>query len=133
MSGETNLALLLQSMEPKIVDGEFVFISIADGQYGQCQTLQPKAMFIEDEGMTLVVPKQLAQQQGYPYHSVFKCITLTVHSSLDAVGLTAAFANILKQQHISANVIAGFYHDHIFVPSHQAKQALAALTASDNN
>ena len=97
---------------------------------GQCTSLDPKAMFMEEEGMTLVVPKQAAQQHGYTYDSVFKCITLTVHSSLDAVGLTAAFANTLKQNGMSANVIAGYYHDHIFVHTAKAEQALAALTSA---
>ncbi len=127
MSGQTNLTVLLKSIKPMKVEGEFVFIAVKSGQYGQLQQLRPKAMFIEEEGMTLVIPKKLAEQHGYAYASIFTCITLTVHSSLDAVGLTAAFTNKLKEKGISANVIAGFYHDHIFVHTEKSEQALAAL------
>lgn len=127
MSGETNLDILLSSMEPKLIAGEFVFVSICMGKYGDYAQLYPIAMFTEQEGMTLVLPRAAAEQAKLPFESVFKCITLTVHSSLDAVGLTAAFANKLAEYDISANVIAGFYHDHIFVQSHKAQKALAAL------
>ena len=54
-------------------------------------------------------------------------ISLNVHSSLDAVGLTAAFSNRLAEYGISANVVAGFYHDHIFVHSELAEKAIRAL------
>jgi hypothetical protein len=56
-------------------------------------------------------------------------ISLDVHSSLEAVGLTAAFATALGNEGISANVIAAYYHDHIFVPTADAERAVAALKA----
>ena len=127
MSGKKNLKKLLDSMEPKLQDGEYVFTCIVDGRYGDAAELAPIAMFMEDEGMTLVVPRFSADQQGLKYESVFKCITLTVHSSLDAVGLTAAFSNKLADSGLSANVIAGFFHDHIFVEADCAERAMAAL------
>jgi hypothetical protein len=46
---------------------------------------------------------------------------------LEAVGLTAAITSELATHGISANVIAGYYHDHIFVPSTRAHDALSAL------
>ena len=58
-----------------------------------------------------------------------RCITLTVHSSLEAVGLTAAIATELAGLGISANVVAAYYHDHVFVPCAQAEQAVAGLAA----
>lgn len=127
MAGETNLAILLQSMQPKLLDKEYVFTCIEGGRYGDLAELNPIAMFSEEEGMTLVLERHTAEAAGIAIDAVFKCITLTVHSSLDAVGLTAAFSNKLGEHGISANVIAGFYHDHIFVQSHKAKQAVAAL------
>ncbi|MBD1584782.1 ACT domain-containing protein [Pseudoalteromonas sp. S16_S37] len=127
MAGETNLEVLLSAMQPELLDTEFVFITIAGGQYGDAVNLSPKAMFLEQEGMTLVIPKRTADEFGHGYESVFQCITLNVHSSLDAVGLTAAFASKLAEHDISANVIAGYFHDHIFVQCDKAQQAMAAL------
>ncbi|OHU86686.1 MULTISPECIES: ACT domain-containing protein [Pseudoalteromonas] len=127
MNGETNLAILLKSMQPTLLAEEFVFITLQQGKYGDAAQLNPIAMFMESEGMTLVIPKARADQYQQAYSSVFKCITLNVHSSLDAVGLTAAFATRLTEEKISANVIAGFYHDHIFVQAHKAQDALVAL------
>ncbi|GAB5379137.1 MAG: ACT domain-containing protein [Aliiglaciecola sp.] len=127
MSGETNLDILLKSMSPQLNEGEFVFVSIENGRYGQLGELAPIAMFMETEGMTLVVPKSTADDSGFSYNSTFCCITLTIHSSLDAVGLTAAFASKLAEKDISANVIAGYYHDHIFVQSEKSEQAMSAL------
>ena len=127
MSGETNLAILLKSMKPKMLDTEYVFTCIKGGNYGDMAELQPIAMFHEDEGMTLVLSRESAETAGIAIDAVFKCITLTVHSSLDAVGLTAAFSNKLAEHGLSANVIAAYYHDHIFVQSDKAESALAAL------
>lgn len=127
MSGITDLDVLLQNMEPQIREGEFVFCTDKSQDYELVARLKPIASFLEDEGMTLVLEKHVAQQHGYQFDSVFKAITLTVHSSLDAVGLTAAVANKLADKGISANVIAAYYHDHVFVQLDKAEQAVAAL------
>ncbi|RMZ62486.1 ACT domain-containing protein, partial [Vibrio anguillarum] len=89
--------------------------------------LEPVATFQEREGLTLVVEQQKAVAAQLDFESVFSLITLTVHSSLEAVGLTAAFATKLASYGISANVIAGYYHDHIFVQQEKAEKAMAAL------
>lgn len=127
MAGETNLGKLLACMSPEVLEHEYVFCSIADAAYGDLKELKPLAAFTETEGLTLVVPKTQADAHGLAYESVFKGITLTVHSSLDAVGLTAAVASKLAEHGISANVIAAYYHDHIFVQAARVEQALAAL------
>ncbi len=127
MSGEKNLQKLLDSMKPVLRDEEYIFTYVEGGKYGDKSDLSPLAMFLEDEAMTLVVPRASADKNGLSYDSVFKCITLSVHSSLDAVGLTASFSNKLAEHGISANVIAGYYHDHIFVQSECAERAMAAL------
>ncbi|MGX9462600.1 ACT domain-containing protein [Shewanella sp. A14] len=126
MVGETNLTALLASMSPVLLDDEYVFCSV-QGQYGDYQALSPLATFRESEGLTLVVTKAAAVAEGLSFESVFKGITLTVHSSLDAVGLTAAVAAKLTEKGISANVIAAYYHDHIFVQSEKAVLAIEAL------
>lgn len=127
MSGETDLDRLLARLSPRLVDGEFVFLSFVDARYGDRAELEPLAAVSEAEGLTLIVPRQRADAHGQAYESVFRAITLQVHSSLDAVGLTAAFAGKLAERGISANVIAGFYHDHIFVRRDAAASALEAL------
>jgi hypothetical protein len=128
MTGERNLVKLLQSMSPELIDGEFVFCSFQDACYGDHSNLKPVAAFSELEGLTLVVPRAKADEQDLGYESTFRCISLSVHSSLDAIGLTAAFSAKLTEHGISANVIAGYYHDHIFVQSRLAQRALDALS-----
>lgn len=84
----------------------------------------PIASFQEREGLTLVVTAENAAACGLDYQGVFRCISLQVHSSLEAVGLTAIVSGKLAAYEISANVIAGYYHDHIFVPEQFADEAL---------
>jgi hypothetical protein len=127
MTGEYNLQKLLSSMSPKLIVGEFVFVSIKGAVYGDHARLEPIAMVVESEGLTLVISRANADQGSLSYQTVFKCIALEVHSSLDAVGLTAAFSTKLGQCGISTNVIAGYFHDHIFVQAEYADKAVAAL------
>lgn len=127
MAGEQNLEKLLKNMSPELMKGEYIFCSFADAQYGDYAELNPIAFIREIEGLSLVIPKSKADEFGYRYESVFKGITLNIHSSLDAVGLTAIFSNKLSEYGISANVIAGYYHDHIFVQSKLALKAIDAL------
>jgi len=127
MAGETSLAVLLNSLSPKLHDKEYVFLSFPNATYGDYAELSPIALFAESEGMTLVVPKSSADSHQLNYEGIYSCITITVHSSLEAVGLTAALANTLTENAISANVIAAFYHDHIFVPLKKTEQAMKAL------
>ena len=127
MTGEKNLDKLLSAMSPALIAGEFVFCSFEKACYGDHSELDPIAAFTESEGLTLVIPKSKADEHGIKYESVFRCITLTVHSSLDAVGLTAAFSSKLAEHGISANVMAGYFHDHIFVQNKLAEKAIAAI------
>nr|WP_302848565.1 ACT domain-containing protein [Rhodobacter calidifons] len=54
---------------------------------------------------------------------------MTVQSDLAAVGLTAAFAGALGREGISCNVVAGYHHDHLFVPWDRRWDAMVALRA----
>jgi hypothetical protein len=127
VTGETDLEKLLASMSPILMDGEYVFCSFQNAQYGDRPELGPFASCIEPEGLTLIVPRPRADANGLGYETVFKGITLRIHSSLDAVGLTAAVSAKLTEYGISANVIAGYFHDHIFVQSEHAEKAMTAL------
>ncbi len=127
MSGEKNLERLLSAMSPELLPGEFVFCTFADAVYGSHSHLHPMAAINEAEGLTLVIPSKQAKQHQISYESVFRCITLNIHSSLDAVGLTAAISSCLAAHNISANVIAGYFHDHVFVHTEQAAHALRLL------
>lgn len=127
MTGETNLDLLLKGMTPTLMEGEFIFTTIPNGKYGQYIHFHPLASFVEDEGLTLIVPKEEADRNSLNYQGVFRCITLKIHSSLDAVGLTAKVSGKLADNGISANVMAAYFHDHIFIQSDKADKALKAL------
>ena len=126
MSGITELDELLKSMQPALLESEYVFCTVT-GELVDYVSLNPVATFIEAEGLTLVLEKTVAEKAGLQFEGAFRQITLTVHSSLEAVGLTAAVSNKLAEKGISANVIAAYYHDHIFVQSSKAQMALLAL------
>jgi len=129
MAGETDLAKMIAEMEPRLDDRELVFCTIPGAVYGERAELRPVASVEETEGLTLVVERERAEAAGLTYEGVFRMITLQVHSSLEAVGLTAAVAGRLADLEIGANVIAGHHHDHVLVPAHRAGLALRALGA----
>jgi len=122
MSGETDLGRLIKSMKPVVRPGEFVFVSI-DGP-ADADTL---AMVAEEEGRTLVVTRVTADLRGWPYDYVAGWITLRVHSSLAAVGLTSAVSTSLANAGISCNVLAGYHHDHLLVPIDRVGEAVRVL------
>ncbi len=128
MTGIEDLQQLLANMEPELHDGEFVFCTVAKGNIADHARLNPLGMFREAEGLTLILPRETAEREGLA-GAPMRMITLTVHSSLEAVGLTAAFSTRLAREDISANVVAAFHHDHIFVPAADAEKALAVLKA----
>ena len=127
MTAETDLATLIRNLRPKMLPATYVFCSLQDANYGALAHTNPLACFAETEGLTLVMTKENADGEGLAYQGAFRCIGLQVHSSLEAVGLTAAVASELAAHSISANVIAGAFHDHLFVPSRHANQALHLL------
>ena len=126
MSGERDLATLLQNMKPEMHDGVFVFCSIAADKEIPA-TLRPVHLFREREGTTLVMRREEAESAGLPYQFASRLITLTVHSSLEAVGFLAAITGRLAQAGISVNAVSAYYHDHLFVPEHTADEALQLL------
>lgn len=129
MAGETNLSKLISAMSPSLLADEFVFVSLAYDKLAQLEGLLPFASFQEKEGLSLILKKTDADTKQFAYDGIFKCITLNIHSSLDAVGLTAAVSTALAEVNISANVVAAYYHDHIFVGKQDANKALHQLNA----
>ena len=127
MAGETDLEKMLLSLEPRLLDGDYVFCTVKDAEADALVRLQPLASYREDEGLSLLLLQQQADTEAFEYHGVFRGITLSVHSSLDAVGLTAAVSTRLAAAGIPANMIAGHYHDHVFVPVDKAELALQLL------
>ncbi len=130
MAGETNLSVLIKNMQPVLNEGQYVFLSVSE-----INTLDFNKIilfFKEKEGFTIIIEKNYADTEGVDYSSVFAWITLHVHSALDAVGLTAAFSKTLADNQISCNVVAGFYHDHIFVQHELGQQAVDVLTKLSN-
>lgn len=124
---------LLKTMSPRLNEGDYVF----------CTTISQKdinpekiiGLFKENEGWTVIIDKQFADELGLSYSYIASWITLTIHSSLEAVGLTAAFSNALANEGISCNVVAAYYHDHIFVAKSDAEKAIKILErlALDNH
>ena len=126
MAGETDLTQLLKTMKPMLRQGDYVFCTLPNVTH--CPPhLDPIGYFREDEGLTLILPKPQADAAGLPYPAVFALITLTVHSSLEAVGFMAAIATHLASHGISVNPVSAFYHDHLFVPAKDADRAIALL------
>src|SRR5882757_6592532 len=122
MAGEKNLRKLLNGMKPLLNSGEYVF----------CTTAEPSIvsdneiimLFKETEGTTVIIKKQVADALSLKYSFVASWITLSIHSSLEAIGLTAAFSNALSDAGISCNVVAAYYHDHIFVEKKHSESAM---------
>lgn len=127
MPGGRDLTSLIADLRPLLRAGAYVFCTIPDGAYGDHAGLSPFAAIAEPEGLTLLLERERADQAGLEYHGVFALLTLQVHSSLEAVGLTAAVAARLTELGISANVLAGYFHDHVLVPLERAEEAVAAL------
>ncbi|MFI7340852.1 ACT domain-containing protein [Streptomyces sp. NPDC050085] len=125
MSGETDLRKLLNGMSPELRPGRYVF-TVVEGDVPP--GLTPVVTVAEQEGLTLVLRREDADAAGLPYDYVAAWITLRVHSALDAVGLTAAVAQELAAAGLSCNVVAGFHHDHLFIPYERGAEAVTLLT-----
>jgi len=127
VSSASNPEHLLAKLQPELQAGEYVFCNFPGAAYGDLAALKPVAMIREPEGLTLVIERSIAERAGLPVEPTLRRVLLGVHSKLDDVGLTAAVSSALASHGISANVIAGFHHDQVFLLAAQAERALAVL------
>ena len=126
MIGETDLAKILKTLKPERNAGDYVFCVVNDlNRFNLDEII---FFFQEEEGSTVVLRKEVADKLMLDYSLVAAWITLTVHSSLESVGLTAAFSKALSEERISCNVVAAYHHDHIFVPKKDGEKAMRVLT-----
>lgn len=124
-SGESDLSLLIRGLNPVLHPGEYVFCTIDSTKMPS--GCLPLAIFQESEGLTLILDRNQAEKFGLAYSFPCAWITLNIHSALNAVGLTAVVSSALAEQAISCNIVAGYYHDHLFVPLDAADHALQIL------
>jgi hypothetical protein len=125
MPGETDLTKLLKSLRPRRHPGQYVFCSLKSTEGIRLEDVL--FHFKEAEGTTVVLKKDIADRLQLEYSFIAAWITLTVHSSLEAVGLTAAVATDLAKAGISCNGVSAFFHDHLFVPEKDAEKAMRVL------
>jgi uncharacterized protein len=125
MSDKTDLNTLLKTMNPTLHDGEYVFCAV--NALNDTDINDIVLFFREEEAVTIIISKETAIRLNLKFIFIAAWITLTVNSSLEAVGFTAVFSNALSQKGISCNVVAGYYHDHIFVNSNDAEKAMEIL------
>lgn len=124
--GEMDLQTMLDSLDVARRPGTFTFVAVEIPTPGLLAAAH--GMVKEGQLTTLVLPVESARRAGLPVVVEMAWLSLTVQSSLEAVGLTAAFSKILAEAGISCNVLAGYHHDHLLVPLDRADDAIAALT-----
>jgi uncharacterized protein len=121
----SNLQQLLRSLDPVLNRGVYVYCSIPNGT--EIPTLPSVGQFREAEGMTLILAEAVALEAGLEILFRAAWISLKVHSDLSAVGLTAAVSIALAARQIPCNVVAGAFHDHLFVPVEKVEQTMVCL------
>ena len=122
---ESHLPTLLAGLRPHLDPLEYVYVALPDMR--RAAELAPLALFCEEEAVTHVLPRTVAEANGLDYTYPCRRITLTVDSALEAVGMLAAITTRLAAAGISVNPFAAYHHDHLFVPADAARKAMAVL------
>lgn len=118
---------MLAGMTPELRPGRFVFCALHDLPLSAAMRDGAVCLFRETEGLSVLLPVELAEAEGLPVEMPMCQITLQVYSSLAGVGLTAGVSAALGAANIPCNMIAAALHDHVFVPEDRATEALAIL------
>ncbi|MFT4959139.1 MAG: hypothetical protein ACI92Z_000212 [Paracoccaceae bacterium] len=124
---------MISGMTPVVQPGSYVFISTEDPTLVASLSSQAISTFKEEEGMSMLIPVELAKKSELSVDQPMSCITLNVYSSLEGVGLTAAVSTALGDNSIPCNMVAAFHHDHVFVPSEMCDRAIEVLTSLQKN
>lgn len=130
MKAKTNLRDIIKNMSPYLNQGEYVFLTTHTDLGFEIEDVI--CQFREEEGITLIINKIKADELNLNYDFVASWITLKVHSSLNAVGLTSVIATELTKYNISCNIVAGYYHDHLFVNTDDKEKAIKILEKLSN-
>ncbi|WP_179378572.1 ACT domain-containing protein [Jannaschia marina] len=125
MTGERDIDVLMATLEPVLDPEIWVFATLTDR--ARAHDIEAILRFEEAEGTTLVVTETTAQSEGLDAVFRSRRITLNVHSALDAVGFLAPIATRLAAAGMGVNPVAGFFHDHLFVPADRAEDAMHIL------
>jgi len=86
-----------------------------------------RAFFIEDQGVSLIIPRTEAVRLGLIFDHTLRQITLFANIPPDVIGVTRAVLRTLEKREIPANVVSAAHSDHIFVPARRADDAVDAL------
>jgi hypothetical protein len=124
--GETDLQSLLKQMQPVLDDEQMVFCSLPADE-AEKYLMSCQGYYREQEGVSLIIDKAQADLDNLIYNSVFRRISLMVHSSLEAVGFLSRITEILAAQGISVNVVSGYFHDHLYINVKEAENAIMIL------
>lgn len=122
-------AAMIAGMTPELQPGLWIYCTTEDPKSLSTLAAEALAIIREAEGITIILPFEVAEAHGFETSLPLKQITLMVYSDLEGVGLTAAVAAALTEENIPCNVIAAFHHDHVLVPEKLAERAMTALRA----
>ena len=132
MNPLSNLNELVRNMKPVLHPEKYIFCTFPN-MSEKLAEFNPVLTFRETEGVTCIITKDTADKNTITYQSVYRMLTLNVHSDLNAVGFIAAVTNELARNNISVNPVSAFYHDHLFVSDEQAESALNILIFFSSN
>ncbi len=125
MPGQMDLSEVLHTLQVSCDEVRYGFASVTEAAISRSE--QVLGTFREDEGLTVIATQEYFEREGIAHQGPFARLTIEVYTSLELVGLTALLAAELAEREIPANVIAAYFHDHIFVPYDVRAKALEAI------